>query len=288
MSVLEIINKQKSLIKSINSILLNHGVTTHINLSDITIADNTVTDLVKEHKVLSNAIVDSIWPSIGVSEVYHYTSKASAEAILNSEKFRLYNLLKRFDEGEIITFCQNHNLNGFLQKDANGVPKYKTLIMDNMFYASFTDCRLSPQQEQYFWKYFGGVNGVRLKLKITASNPNFRKLVYETNQGAGIPLLQELSQLVESTYQKDFILTGISRLCAFYLAKGFSVENEYRALYRSWKGFGPQPKSDGVYQFIDVPLGASMSDTGYQIEVLEVQSNETLNIPSKYSVEARN
>ena len=287
MTPLEHLKMQQSLVKDINSILTKHGITRSIDLSNITITNKTVTDFVKQDQVLSNSIVDSIWPSIDALTVYHYTSKDAAESILNSGEFRLYSLLKRFDEDEIKAFCNNHELNGYLEQNQNGEPKYKSLIMDNMYYASFTDINLTADQEEYFWRTFAPIDGVRLKLEITASNPNFRKMVYEKTKGKPLSLLNELSKSIRCTYSRDFVLSGISRLCAFYLAQDCDVEHEYRALYRSWEGFGPLPQSDGNYQYISVPL-VLMSDTGYQIDVKEVQSNESLNIPPQYTVETRN
>lgn len=286
MTLLESLEMQNALIDDINSILSRHGINDFIDLSNITITDDTVTDLVKEDHKLSNLIIDDIWPSIGELSVYHYTSKQAAESILNSGEFRFYSLLKRFDEGEIRTFCENHKLNGYLEQDENGVPEYKSLIMNNMFYTSFTDINLTAAQEQYFWRVFASVDGVRLKLRITASNSNFRKMVYEKTKGASLPLLSELTEKIRGSYGREFVLSGISRLCAFYLAKDFDVENEYRALYRSWKEVGPSPKSDGNYQYVGLHLD-SMSDIGYQISVEEIQTNECLIIPSKYTVVPR-
>ena len=287
MTPLEYLKRQRELIDNINSILSSHGIAGSIDLSNITITDKTVTDFVKENQKLSNLIIDAIWPSIDELTVYHYTSKDAVESILNSGEYRLYSLLKRFNEGEVRTFCQNHGLSAYLEQDANGEPKYKPLIMNNMFYASFTDTNLTTEQEEYFWRTFAPVDGVRLKLEVTASNPNFRKMVYEETKGNPLSLLNELTKVVRESYGREFVLSGISRLCAFYLAKDFDVENEYRALYRYWEGFGPSPKSDGKYQYVGLPLN-SMNDTGYQIRVNEIQTNESLNIPSLYVVTPRN
>lgn len=285
MTLLEYLERQNALIDSINSILSSHGISDSIDLSNITVTDKTVTDLVKENPKLSNLIVDSIWPSIDHLTVYHYTSKDAAESILNLGEFRLYSLLKRFNEGEIETFCRNHGFSGYLEKDENGEPKYKSLIMNNMFYASFTDTNLTTEQEEYFWRVFAPVDGVRLKLEVIASNSNFRKMVYEKTKANPLPLLNELTKVVRESYGREFVLSGISRLCAFYLAKDFDVENEYRALYRYWEGHSPE--SDGNYQYVGLPLD-SMNDTGYQIRVKEIQTNESLNIPSQYVVMPRN
>jgi hypothetical protein len=281
------LQKQKELINSINSILSKHGITKSIDLSNITITDKTVSDSAKDNQKLSNLIVNAIWPSIAKLTVYHYTSKEAAESILNSGEFRLYSLLKRFTEGEIKTFCQNHGLNGYLVQDKKAEPKYKSLLMSNMFYASFTDTNLTSKQEDYFWNNFASIDGVRLKMNVTASNPNFRKMVYEKTKGNPLPLLNELTGDIRKLYGKEFVLSGISRLCAFYLAKDFDVENEYRALYKYWEGFGTSPKSDGKHQYFGLPLDV-LSDTGYRIRIEEVQTNENLNISSQYTITPRN
>ncbi|UQN42409.1 hypothetical protein [Agarivorans sp. B2Z047] len=108
--------------------------------------------------------------------------------------------------------------------------------MKIIFYASFTDSNLTTEQEEYFWKAFAPVDGVRLKLEVIASNSNFRKMVYEKTKGNPLSLLNDLTRVVRESYGREFVLSGISRLCAFYLAKDFDVENEYRALYRYWEG----------------------------------------------------
>ena len=270
------------LIKDINQILLNNRVKENITLSDITITDNTVSDLVKPNAKLSDAITNFLWPSIASAPVYHYTSKSAAESILNTGIFRLNNIANRYSDGEIKTFCETHDLKGYLEKDENNDPKYKHLILPNTFYASFTDVSLTQDQEEYFWRNFAACDGVRLKIEITASNPNFRKLHYEQVKGKPIPLLSELTKCVRDKYSREFILKGISRLCAFYLSgKDYGIENEYRALYRVWEGFGPQPKNGGAYSYIELPLNA-MSECGYQLKVVEVHATNKPDMPYDY------
>jgi len=278
---------QNQLVASINEILDEHGIGESIDLTNITITDKTVSDLVKEDQKLSSLIVDSIWPSIDSLSVYHYTSKSAAESILNAGEFRLYSLLKRFDEGEIQSFCENHGLDGYLATDDDAEPKYKTMIMNNMFYASFTDTDIDKPKEEYFWNCFASSDGVRLKLKITASNPNFRKMVYEETKGKPLPLLSKLTETIRNDYSREFVLSGISRLCAFYLYNDFDIENEYRVLHRYWKGYGNPPQSDGTHQYIPIPLG-KMSEAGYQIDIEAIQTNEALSIPPHYTILPRN
>lgn len=289
MTPLEKIEKMTDLVNDINQILNDNGVQEKITLSDITITDKTVSDLVKQNAKLSDAITNFLWPSIASESVYHYTSKSAAESILGTKIFRLNNIANRYSEGEIRTFCETHDLKGYLEKDENNDPKYKNLIMPNTFYASFTDVSLTQDQEEYFWRNFAACDGVRLKIEITASNPNFRKLHYEQVKGKPIPLLSELTKCIREKHNREFILKGISRLCSFYLSgKDYGIENEYRALYRVWEGFGPQPKNYGAYSYIELPLN-EMSECGYQLKIVEYHAfkQADMAIPSSVNFSMR-
>jgi len=284
---LEKIEKMNDLVKDINQILNNNGVQEEITIADITITEKTVSDLVKPNAKLSDAITNFLWPSIASGSVYHYTSKSAAESILSTGIFRLNNIANRYSDGEIVTFCKTHDLKGYLGKDENGDPKYRHLIMPNTFYASFTDVSLTKDQEEYFWRNFAACDGVRLKIEITTSNPNFRKLHYEQAKGKPIQLLSELTKCIREKYSREFILKGISRLCSFYLSgKDYGIENEYRALYRVWEGFGPQPKHDGELSYIELPLNA-MSECGYQLKIVEVHATEKPNMTNSYAFSKR-
>ncbi len=287
MTPLEIIEKMNDLVKDINQILSANGVQEQIMLSDITITEKTVSDLVKQNARLSDSITNFLWPSVPSASVYHYTSKDAAERILTTGIFHLNNIANRYNDGEIVTFCKTHELSGYLENDENGDPKYKHLIMPNTFYASFTDVNLTNDQEEYFWGNFAACDGVRLKIEITASNPNFRKLHYEQIKGKPIQLLFELTKCIREKYNREFILKGISRLCSFYLSgKDYGIESEYRALYRVWEGFGPQSRNDGVRSYIELPLNA-MSECGYQLRIVEVHANEKPNMPNSYAFSKR-
>lgn len=258
-----------------------------ISLSDITITDNTVSDLVKPNAKLSDAITNYLWPSISSACIYHYTSKNAAESILKTNKFRLNNIANRYSDGEIKTFCKAHRLQGYLEEDEKGDPKYKHLIMPNTYYASFTDTNLTKDEEEYFWRNFASCNGVRLKINVTASNPNFRRIHYQQVKGEPISILTELTNCIRDNYKREFILKGISRLCSFYLSgENYGIENEYRALYRVWEGFCPQPITGSPFDYIELPLN-EMSECGYKLEIVEVHANEKPDMPSKYQFSKR-
>lgn len=281
MNPLDSITEQIELIKDINAILKKYQINETILLQDITITDNGVNDLIKQTAKLSDAITNFLWPSVHFSSVYHYTSKDNAEKILNTDIFRLTNIAKRYREGEITTFCNTHQLSGYLGLNKNGIQNDKELI-ENTFYASFTDTNLTVNEEEYFWRQFASNGGVRLRINITAKNDNFRKIYYEQVKGKQIPLLLDLSSLINQKYKRKFTLKGISRLCSFYLSgDDYGMEREYRLLHRVWDHSGPQPKTDGYYSYIELPLN-TMAVCGYEMKVVEVQSDESLDIPSTY------
>jgi hypothetical protein len=281
MNTLENIHILQALLKDINSILQNYSIYP-ISREDIIITDSTISDIVKQNERLSSSIINKIWPSVDNATVFHYTSKDNAESILNSGNIRLYTILKRYSDNEVSAFCEAHGLNEYLKQDEYGQEKYKTMIMPNTFYSSFTSVAGTVEQEEYFWRNFAPIDGVRIKIEVKASNPDFRRIIYPSNEGEPLLLLSELTETIREKYKKEFILKGISRLCAFYLLKKYEIESEYRMLHRYW-GYGPKPKNDGEFDFIEVPLG-QMSEIGYQLNIIEVQTNEILDIPSKFHV----
>ena len=283
----EKIQTMLSIVDDINKILLENEINEKISLRDITITNETVSDLVKPEPKLSDIITNHLWPSITTETVYHYTSREAAESILSDGVFRLCNIANRYSEGEIRTFCETHNLLGCLALDENNLPKYRHMIMPNTFYASFTGTELTPEREEYFWKHFATSDSVRLKFDIVASNPNFRKMYYEQIKGKPIQILSTLTSHIREKHSREFVLKGISRLCSFYLSgNDYGIENEYRALYRCWEGFGPQPKGNDEFSYIELPLNV-MNDTGYQLKITEVHAIEKPNMSSSYTFSKR-
>jgi hypothetical protein len=260
----------EQLFEGINSVLQRHGVPCKASAATLSVTEKTVTDIGHEDTALSLAVIDRVWPIIRDIEAYHYTTAESAESILRSTAWRLYALRKRFHEGEIVDFCKAHGLRGYLETDANGEPVYKNLNMANMFYASYTPVSVPPDADDYLWNVFSKGTGVRFKLRLRAANPNLRQIHYPTKAGEPIRVLAELQECAR-LFGKEFVLAGISRLCAFYLQAGLRIEHEVRVLYRKWPGFGPEIMYDGSHEYIIVPLGQD-SPTGFRIDIVELQA----------------
>lgn len=262
--------QEQAMIEDINFLLNKHGIYESITRDDVTITDSFVGDIVKEHNKLSRLIIESLWPSIESATVYHYTDIESAENILNSGVFRLSNIEKRYKDGEILTFCETHELSGYLELDAKGVPYYRADLMPHMFYASFTVTELSVEQEEAFWEDFACGNGVRLKFEIQTTRPNFRKIYYEKHAGKPIPLLSELTSCIKKRYGRNFTLKGISTLCAFYLSgDSFGHEQELRAFHSSHLGGDVIGEAENSY--IEFPLGDQYTH-GYKLKIVEVHA----------------
>ncbi len=277
MNAIEKFKEQQGLVADINGILGKHGVSYRVRLEDITITDKVVSDGVIQGNPLSEAIIDHVWPRIPQETVFHYTTSDVAQKIVDGGALRLYCLLKRYTESEVIEFCEVHGLRGYLELE-NGIPKYRHLILPNTFYASFTSTFLDDDEERYFWTEFGKGAGARLTIRITSRNPNFRKIVYGGTDRKPIPVLQELTETILTKYRRHFILAGISRLCGFYLPARYSKEFERRAVFRVWAGDGISPSFDGSHEYLEVPFGA-MHDTGFKLELVEIQSDDNLSVP---------
>ncbi|MDY0744765.1 hypothetical protein SNE35_09610 [Paucibacter sp. R3-3] len=268
-----------SIIGTINAVLQKHGIKDVITDEHITVTDSLVCDFAKPESYLSELLIEKLWPRIHRRKVFHFTTQEAAESIIASRAFRLGNLAKRYGEGELSTFSASHKLEGYMQRDDKGQPVYRTLLMPNTFYASFTDASLSGGDQEPLWRRFSGGDGVRLTFDLEASNPNFRDIRYQAKPGVPIPVLAELSSELMRLHKKHFILSGISRLCAFYLPQAdFGAEKECRILYKTWEGVGPQPIGNDSSAYVELPLG-TMSEAGYKLELVEVSSRDKPAMP---------
>jgi len=257
---------------ALNDVLSRHGINAVINAQEISVTENTVSDGVLGQK-LSSAIVDALWPSIHFAKVYHYTTFHKGENILKSGCLRLNNIERRYCDSEIRSFCETHQLTGYLVPGENGDPTYRSLIMPNTFYTSFTTTELSPEDEEYFWNNFAGSDGFRLTFEVTATNQDFRKMLYQKVDGEPIHLLADIVTLVRERFDRQFYLSGLSRLCSFYLpGSKYSREKEYRLLYRIWDDSGPQQVGCGRESYIEMPF--SIPTAGYTIKITQVCGND--------------
>jgi hypothetical protein len=280
---LEYLALRRELAHDINEIFKKHHIVSNVEPGEFHITDKIVTDVTYElgdKKRISELLIDYLWPSINESDVlYHYTSRESAENIIKNETLRLYSINKRIHEDEILSFCQTHNLTGYLEKDENDIEEYKKLLAPTTFYSSFVNANLTVEKEEYFWRNFASGDGVRIKFKIEARKSDFRKIYYEGKVGGQIPILRDLNNLIAIKYNRIFVMHGISRLCCFYLpGSKYSKEMEYRLLLKAYDDSIINKGNDGYYEYIQLPINNDFN-YGYKLSLLDVCSNERPNIP---------
>jgi hypothetical protein len=158
-------------------------------------------------------------------------------------------------------------------------------IMNNSYYASFTDSAISSFEEKVFWDRFASPDGVRLTLEVEAANPNFRRITYGPPGKTPIPILADVADCLATKYNRLFTLRGISRLCLFYLANGYDSEQESRIVYRDWASGGPVPVGRGKSSYVEIPLGITTS--GFNLKVVDVCSRSRPTMPDEYTFTKR-
>lgn len=278
----------QKILDDINSVLSDYNIKEQLSINDIVVTDAMVHCGPTEQSKLENLIINHYWPSLTEKEVFHFTSKEACESICKSRIFRLTNIEKRYNEGEIKTFCDQYNLDGYLEVDpTTGYPNYKSLLMPNLFYGSFTDIKLTKTEENYFWQTFSSPQGVRIRFRIKAKQADFRKIYYAPSKISNNDLIKNLIDCV-AKYNKKFVFPGISKMCSFYLNQAeYGKEKEYRLLYKTFDNFSPIPILNGDYPYIEIPLNKE-NDTGYFIEILEICTDEQIDIPSSIKCIKRN
>lgn len=167
---------------------------------------------------------------------------------MSTRKFRLQNLAKRCGEGELSTFSASHKFEGYMRTGADGRPVYRTLLMPNTCFASFTETGLTDAEQETLWRRFSGNDGVRLTFNVEASNTDYRRMRYQPERCQPIKVLEELAVELMVRHRKLFMLSGISRVCAFLSApsrvrRGEGMQDSLQVLgwhwsatHRKWPG----------------------------------------------------
>jgi len=130
------------------------------------------------------------------------------------------------------------------------------------------------------WNVFGDRgNGVKIvfELSVIKSRSELRPVKYQTRSQAASSLIKKINDRIQNECKRHFIMRGISRVGAFYLPLGFSLEKEEetRLLVKSW-GEGPAHdliESDGQYTYIPLKLDAG-NNLFCNLSIVEVQAGE--------------
>jgi len=241
---------------------------TPITIGDIVVTDNLITDTVLHPAPLANEIWDTYFPMYTGTDVWHFTSPKGAQGILNDGSLRFYNLHHRFGEGEFIDFTKDHNLDGYLKREADDGTKLFVNLMSLNFFLSTSAFDITLESECSNWKVFGSSGtGVRLHIKFDRPRSRFKRVHYSTADHC-LPLLRDLIHEVSQNHERPLILCDTNRIGCYYIRGGYSQEDEVRLLLPKQSDGWPRnlipttdfaKKVDGVnilapVEFISVPL----------------------------------
>lgn len=212
---------------SINEVLNFHGIKEKINHTHLLrIQGNSNDDLVlsyfqnrsNDRNKLAKIIEKYIWNVVEKDTyLYHFTSEESARSIEQTGILRLYNILKRYSEGEIKDFINDFNI-PYTQKD-----NYQ-----NIFYTSMTPIipKLSDSKTIENFRDFTGSLGARLKFKLLQKDDNLRHITYEQDK---FKIIHDLRKMIKEKHNMDLIINGFTtRFASFYVNQKYSFENEVR------------------------------------------------------------
>ena len=248
-------------ISAINDEFHKAGVKSQFTHDQIGVTAQTVFESpVGPFRKISETLIDHSFPSLTKAAVSHYTSLNALEGILSSQELRLYAVRKRLSEDELTTFLLSFGFDNGLIHDE---------LSDDLFYTSFTE---SPNSADQLWSDFGDSGrGARLDFQVEAHIKDLRRVYYFSGNQC---LLQSLLTRIRSEHNREFLLRGVSRICAFYLPPYYQGESETRLLiYRHAHDyeFGmPTRKDSDGHSYISLPVDAPNSKH-YRIAITHIE-----------------
>lgn len=218
-----------TIVSKLNKVLNSVGIEEKfIEYKNISIPPNSKAIIVSSSSPMHKVLENYMYPPIEELVVYHYTDEEVAQNIKSQGVFRLYNILKRYGEGEIAPFL---NKFGFEEAfDGNGQLKAISQY-ENIFYGSFIEAPLDDIETEEM-KNFTDLCETRLKFHIKSSKGFFRKIKYEFD--ASYNLFNKFKKIAEE-HDRKFLIEGMSgRFASFCISDEYKIENEYRAYWRHW------------------------------------------------------
>uniref|UniRef100_UPI004048380B hypothetical protein n=1 Tax=Aliarcobacter sp. TaxID=2321116 RepID=UPI004048380B len=153
--------------------------------------------------------------------IYHFTKEEIGKSIESSNTLRLYNILKRYKEGEIIDFIKDFE-----------IPHTVDENYQEIYYSSFTTTIPDKSNKNLVRKFrsFTGDWGARLKFSILKQDTNLKYINYDKSK---FNLIHDLRKAMKDTHNIDLVINGFStHFASFYVNKKYSHENEIR-LYKN-------------------------------------------------------
>lgn len=288
------------LVELVNQILKKHHVTDIIDDTHIRFfADFIGNILFVKDKKLSKIIFDYAFPVPSQGPYYHFTSFSAAKNIVSTQKIRLSNLRKRFQDGEYSTFYTDHGMDGYKNGGTvMGIDCREESIMSDIFFLSLSSSG-TDSGGQSKWTDFGeNGEGVRIELDIVPKHDDFREVYYSLHSNRNcIPLLKDLFIDIMDRYGIPLNFTLSSKIGAFYIKGQFANENEYRFLIKrtsdDYSAHDLVPTitdSTKNIGYIEIPLHSQFADfrivsiqPGYNCsddDIAEIQNVVNLNDPT--------
>lgn len=215
--------------KTINEILNSYGIKEKINCTHIFRIKTETTDSLSlsyfqktDKKRLSRIVENYIWDLAEKDMyIYHFTKEEIAKSIENSSTLKLYNILKRYNEGEIKDFIKDFE-----------IPHTVDENYQEIYYSSFTTTIPNESNKSLVRKFrsFTGDWGARLKFRILKQDSNLKYINYDKSK---FKLIHDLRKAMKDTHNIDLIINGFStHFASFYVNEKYSHENEIR-LYKN-------------------------------------------------------
>lgn len=216
-------------VETINNILKRRGIEDRIDLEDLFILLNKPPlDIKLDLPILQTStntgeklrsiIENYIWDTVKEDDIiYHFTHEKIGKIIDETNTIRQYNILKRYDDGEIKDFSEYY-----------GVKYFKPEHYDDKFYTSFTrQIPNTPERIATFNHFTGNEEkGVRLAFRVNKTSDFFRYIDYKKDK---LNILIELRDAILNEHGMYFNISGITtRLAAFYVNEIYSDEFEVR------------------------------------------------------------
>lgn len=264
-------NEITELVKLVNDELLRHNILDTINSSHIRFSADFIGNIIPpvKDKKLSHLIFDTYFPVPELKSYYHFTSFIAAKNIISTQKLRLSNLRKRFQDGEYSQFYSDHGMESY-QTGGNvlGIDCSEKSIMSEIYFLSFSSSGID-YSGQTKWNDFGeNGEGIRIEFEVTPKHNDFREVFYSLprNQNC-IPLLKDLFTGIKNKYDVPFNFTYSSKIGAFYIKGQFENENEYRFLIKrtsdDYNGYYLEPIITEPIEniaYIEIPLISEFGD----------------------------
>lgn len=219
--------------------LVNKHYTTEDSLTSTSdLEEYTVSKSVTVHRryKLSKIIFDAYYPIPQGTTFYHYTSLSGLRGILKRE-LKISSLMKNYDDDEFRSFYKDHDITGYeVNVDDNGVLMQESIMSQTYAMCFAMPDGLTEARDSALWRSFAdNGQGVKIQFNIETKHPDFRKIFYRQKHVVKEKLLfNKINKAIQDKFNRQFTVSGISKMGAFYLPGTYDIENEARFLVKKY------------------------------------------------------